>query len=376
MKNKLFYICIAITACTHVQAQLHKGDSLYALGNYNKAIVAYKVAGNNEIKIANSYQALGNTAKALSYYKQGLDNDNQNLLTQYNYGKLLLKADRYKKADSVFEKLTQLDPKNPEFYYQSGVAKEALNDSTAIVQFMNATKIDKEHQNAHYKLAKHFTTKRHFTQASTHIDIGLKAAPTSIRFINLNALVYFYSKSYHDALKQYEHLLDLNQSNEQLHVNLAISYARTNQFLKAIEQYKIVIAKYDDENPTYHFNLGKMYWAEKKNALAIAHIKQAIALQSVPLDRQYLTLASIYKKEGDYKNTFLMIEKAVAESPNDEMLRYQYAVAADNYYKDEKSVVALYEAYLTRYGADAKYGALAEQRISDIKTKNHFEKQE
>ena len=157
---------------------------------------------------------------------------------------------------------------------------------------------------------------------------------------------------------------------------MAISYARTNQFLKAITQYKTLIKRFDDRNPSYHFNLGKMYQAEKEPQLAIASINHAIALQDIPLDKQYLTLATIYKNLGDYKNTFIMIESAVSENPDNEMLRYQYAVAADNYFKDEKSVIKLYEAYLERFGETARFGDLVRQRIVDMKTTEHFENKE
>lgn len=359
-----------------MQAQLHKGDSLYALGNYNDAIKAYTIAEKAEFKIAKSYEALGNTTKALSYYDKGIANGDQSLLTRYNYGKLLLKANRLKKADSLFESLVKESPKNPEFIYRSGLVKEALNDSIAIFKFMYVAVLDSTHLNAQYKLAKHFTVQRNTLAAKRYIDIGLRQDPTSVRFINLNALAYFNSKNYHEAIKQYEQLIALNQSNKQIHNNLAISYARTNQFLKAITQYKILIKRFDDRNPSYHFNLGKMYQAEKEHQLAIASINQAIALQDIPLDKQYLTLATIYKNLGDYKNTFIMIESAVSENPDNEMLRYQYAVAADNYFKDEKSVIKLYEAYLERFGETARFGDLVRQRIVDMKTTEHFENKE
>jgi tetratricopeptide (TPR) repeat protein len=359
-----------------VQAQLHKGDSLYALGNYNLAIEAYREVPNSEIKIAKSYDALGNVSKALKFYEQGLINEAPTMLAQYDYGKLLIKADRYKKADSVFKKLSTLSPKNPEFLYQYALAAEGQNDSLAFLKFIYVTFIDKNHLNAQYKVAKHFTTKRNFVAAAELVAIGLEADPESVRFTNLNALIYFYSKNYHGAVKQYEQLLYLNQSNEQLHTNLAISYARTNQFLKAVAQYKLLIAAYNDENPTYYFNMGKMYQADKEYDLAIESIHRAIELQNVPLDKQYLTLAGIYKSQGDYKNTFLMIEKAVSESPNDEMLRYQYAVAADNFYENDAGVIKFYESYLKRFGETAQYSALVQQRMIDIKTKKHFEKKD
>ena len=197
-----------------MQAQLHKGDSLYALGNYNVAIKAYTIAENAEVKIAKSYEALGNTTKALSYYDKGIANGDQSLLTRYNYGKLLLKANRLKKADSLFESLVKESPKNPEFIYRSGLLKEALNDSTAIFKFMYVAVLDSTHLNAQYKLAKHFTVQRNTLAAKRYIDIGLRQDPTSVRFINLNALAYFNAKNYHEAIKQYEQLIALTQSNK------------------------------------------------------------------------------------------------------------------------------------------------------------------
>jgi tetratricopeptide (TPR) repeat protein len=131
--NRFLILILLTTTLADAQntSAILVGDSLYALGNYGKAIEFYEKADSANEKIARGYNAIGNNTKALQYYEKAIASQETNLLTQYNYGKLLLKAARYKKADSLFQLLTKASPENPEFVYQLGLIKEKRNDSMA-----------------------------------------------------------------------------------------------------------------------------------------------------------------------------------------------------------------------------------------------------
>ena len=188
--NRVLLLILLSTTIADAQnaSALRVGDSLYALGDYSKAITYYEEANEAE-KIAIAYDAMGNGTKALQFYEKALSAKETNLLTQYNYGKLLLKASRYQKADSIFQLLTRASPKNPEFVYQLGLAKENQNDSTAHPIFLYAHLLDKNHQNALYKLAKYAAEGRDFSKAKKLIASGLEADPNSTRFLQLKAVV-------------------------------------------------------------------------------------------------------------------------------------------------------------------------------------------
>ena len=245
MKKHLVVLILLVIFKAEAQtaSALAIADEFYKTGNYSKAIEGYMAL--SEIKyafqIAKSYEAIGNSNESLRYYELGLKNDPENQIALSKYGKLLSSTGQLIKADSVFADLISLYPTNPNHFYERGVLAEKRNDSLALNYYLSATLFDINHQNAIYKLARHWTTKRDFMAAGRFIERGLKANPSSSRFLTLNALVYYHSKSYHGAITAYEKLLTFNQSNTQLHENLADSYMNTLQFEKAIEQLTICL---------------------------------------------------------------------------------------------------------------------------------------
>ena len=105
--------------------------------------------------------------------------------------------------------------------------------------------------------------------------------------------------------------MKLNQSNIQLHENLAESYTKTNRFEEAIEQYTILINEYDDKNPSWHFSIAKNFEALRYLDKAQHHFEIAILLQDIPLDESYVALASVFKKQKEYKKQLETLQKAV-----------------------------------------------------------------
>ena len=376
--NRTFFLIIVLTVITKADAQeasaLAVGDSLFALGNYNQAITYYKKADDVDEKIARAHAAVGNTTKALQFYEVALKKGNAGVLTNYNYGKLLLKSGRYKKASEVFKTLTKENPKNPEFQYQLGLVQEKSKDSTYYLSYSYALQLDQSHQNALFKLAKYRAEKRNFNGAMSYVAKGLEVAPNSIRFLSLKAVIEFVNKSYHKAANTYEKLLELNQSNERLHQQLAVSYNQTNRFEKAIQQYTILINEYDDKNPSWHFNIAKNFAALRYLDKAQHHYEISIALLDLPLDESYLALSSVFNKKKEYKNQFSTLQKAVHENPKNQRAKYFLATAADNYFEDDLVVIPYYEQYLETFGDNGRYAEFAKARIRDLKTDIHLNK--
>lgn len=373
--NKFLIAIIFFTAIADAQnaSAIRVGDSLFALGDYSKAITYFEEVNETE-KIAIAYDAMGNGTKALQFYEKALSAKETNLLSQYNYGKLLLKASRYQKADSIFQLLTKASPKNPDFVYQLGLVREKRNDSTAYPIFFYAHLLDENHQNALYKIAKYAAEGREFNKVKKLIETGLEADPNSTRFLQLKAVVAYVEKDHHLAAKTYEKLLELNQSNVQLHENLAESYTKTNQFEEAIEQYTILINEYDDKNPSWHFNIAKNFEALRYLDKAQHHFEIAILLQDIPLDASYFAIAGVFMKQKAYKNQLEALQKAVNENPENQAALYFLATAADNYFEDDASVVSYYETYLKKFGEKGQFAEYAKQRVKDIKTDIHFNK--
>jgi len=379
LKNKIFLLFIALFL-TKAEAQdtsaLKVADSLYNFGDYSKAIKSYNLLSENEtiaFKLAKSYEALGNHPMAIQYYKKVVSINPNATLASFNYAKLLFKTAKFKEADSIFKALSVGNPNNPNFTYQRGLIKVKQKDSTAIQFFQKTYKIDHNHINAIYKIAKLKLEKRKFSEAKPFINKGLSVDSKSIRFLQLKALHSYYTKNYHQAIKDYKLLLSLGKKEEKLHFNLADSYYKVLDIEKAIEQYTLLINEFDDKSEVYHYNLGVCYSALHYNLKAIKEFELAIALKYTPLDTEYYAISRAYKYEGNTKQEIRMLKKAILENPNDEMLHYQLLLAYDRFYRDKKVVVGYYEKFLKRFGETGKFRDLAKHRASELKKEIHFE---
>lgn len=350
------------------------GDSLYAMGNYSQAIIAYDKAGNTHAKIAKCYEALGNNVKAIQYYKLMLLEHPNAAIPKYNYGKLLLKTSQYDRADSLFNALEKEYPDNPNFTYHLGLIKEKQKDTTAVAYFKKVVAMDSTHQNGLYKLSRLLVGKRQFETAAPWVASGLHADPNSIRFLNLRALIHFHNKNYHEALASYKKLVALKQSNIQLHENLAACYRNTNQFEKALEQYTILINEYDDKTPEWHYGIGATYLALKNYEKARRHIEIAILLKDLPIEDEQMTLSYLFSAIKDYRSQMEVLNKVVNNYPQNERAMYYLAAAADNYFEDNTTVIPFYERYLKKFGETGRFREYAKQRIKDLKTELHFKK--
>ncbi|MEL6810205.1 MAG: tetratricopeptide repeat protein [Bacteroidota bacterium] len=350
---------------------LRIADSLYALGNYSKAITFYEKVDGVEVKLAKSYEALGNKGKALAYYREALRIHPSSLSIQYNYGKLLFNSAQYREADSIFKLLSNADERNPNFPYHLGLIKEKRGDTTAWKDFSKVLWLDPNHQNALYKTARRLVEKRIFVSAVPYIDRGLEADPNSIRFLNLQALTFFHNNNYHGALDSYKKLEELGHGNQQLHENMAVCFSKTNQYEKAIDHYTILINQYDDTHAKWHYQIAGCFSALRYDEKAQRHLEIAIVLKDISTEAEYWSLSQLFGRQKKYAAQMDALRKVIAQNPKNDNAHYFLATAADNYFQDKKEAIPYYERYLKKF-EKGKFIQYARQRIADIKTQSHF----
>ncbi len=376
MKNSLILIFIVLFFKAEAQsvsalAVSKKGDSLFEIGEYNNAI-PYYLEANRFREAAKSYEALGRNTEAQRYFDRALSESSANPKTEFDYAKLLVRVSHYKQADSILQNLQIRFPNNANFVYERGLVKELQKDSTAIDLFLQVYSMDEGNINASYKIARNYVENRKFEAAVPFIENGLLVNQNSSRFLVLRALKEFYTHEFHNAIDTYKLLVSKGESYISLHENLADAYTKTMQFEKALEQYQILLQKYDDQNPKWHHEVAFLYRAMKEYEKAKQHLNIAIGLLETPLSNEYMELATIYKREEDYKNEMAALRKSLANNPNNERSLYYLAVAADNYFKDKNTVLDYYENYLKQFGETGVMRNLVKQRVSDLKKEVHF----
>nr|WP_321232332.1 tetratricopeptide repeat protein [uncultured Psychroserpens sp.] len=368
---RAFLLVIVIVFISKTEAQpsvLNRADSLYANGNFSKAIAIYKTHNNQtEVynRIAKAYVAIGNYDLALQNYEAYIEANPEEALTKYEYAKLLSKTKKFKKAATIFNDLVYVDYKNPNYHYELGLVLEKLGDSTAMNRFRSAYDLDDSHQKAIFKIAKHFLIKRKHQLSHKYLDKGLENYQNNLELISLKAQNYYYQEDFKNARTWFQKLIDLGESSEFIHRKLSAIHAEFSDYELAIEQLKLVL-KYNQYDSNTLFVIGKYYESLRDYANAETYIKKALFLKDVPLDYEYQRLGVVLNRQDKHKEAIEMFQKSLKENPKNVSSEFYIITTKDKYYEDLDTKIKLYEDFKEKY-SDTFYAKFAERRISELK---------
>ena len=377
---RIYFVVLLLLAATKAEAQtsaLAIADSLYAVGNYSEAIKELEKSGSGSeavlLKLARAQKANGNVAAALENYRTVLESNPDRILTAVEYAQLLSVTGDLKTADSLFSQLSKKYPMNANFHYQLGLVKEKLKDSTALNRYNITILLQKNHQQALAKVAKHALVSGKLMEAERLSKQGLETNPTNITLLSILAQAYYFMKDYKPATEQFEKLVSLGEGSEFIHTRLGTAYYHLEQYEKAIENFKLAIS-FEDKNHATHYSLGKLYAMIGDYKKSEFHLLAAILLKDQILDEEFTSLGLTYKFDDKPKQALEYFNKALEENPDNERALYERAVAGDSYYKDLETRLKLYEAYLEKYehSGDSYLRKLAQRRVKDIREEIHL----
>jgi tetratricopeptide (TPR) repeat protein len=355
---------------------LNTADSLYARGNYAKAIETYKTHQPLEVvhsQIAKAYLAIGNYDEALAHYQLAVASKPQDDLLAYEYAKLLSRFNKTNEALTIFNDLSEKDKNNPNYHYEIGILLEQKSDTTAYHKFLKAYELDATHQKAIFRIARHYLVKNQNNTSLKYIEKGLESYANNVELINLKALNFYYKEDYITAAKWFEKLISLGESSQFIHEKLSFCYAQDSEYKKAIEQGELAI-KYDPKNSTNLYIQGQLYERLQDFPNAEKYISMALELMDQPLDAEYTSLALIYNKQKKYKDGIESLQKALKENPSNFSAQFYLVAAKEKYYADYDSKIKVYEVFLEKY-PKSPYVLFAERRLKELK-EEQFMKQD
>lgn len=330
---------------------LNIADSLFAHGNYSKAINQYKKHNNlPEVyhKIAKAYIAIGNYDEAFNNYQKGVETNPENTLLKYDFGKFLYRTKKFKKASEVFNQLVYEDYKNPNFHYELGLVLEQLKDSTAQNRFYSAFQLDSTHQKAIYRMAKFHLKKGRNSLVDKYVDIGLSSYKNNKELISLKAQNYYVRHQYEKALVWFEKLLELGESSAFIHEKLSLCYAELYEYEKAIEQRKLAL-KFNPLDATSIYVIGTYYEELGDFKKAEEYLWKALALLDKPLDAEYMKLATVLNRQKKYKESIEALKTAINENPSNEIASFHLALTLSTYYADYDAKIKAFEDFKKKF---------------------------
>ncbi len=376
----LFFVAILIVRMDAQAPPAGQGnatiaDSLYATGNYTRAINYYAKTGseNADLQIARAYNAIGNFEKAIAQYQSVVAKHPDWQIANFELGKLLIKSKEYDEARKLFSQLTASGNDNPEYYYYLAEAFQELEQpASALTSYKKAVKLDNTHLRSLFRLGKYFTIKLERDQALKYVDKGLQFYENDVAFINLKALIYYNDNQYKTAIPWFERLLELGETKPYVYEKLAYCYYKNWEFEKAKEIYRILIG-IDDQNSDTYFGMAAALRKNKQLDSAEIYILKAMDVHRPVFAEGYSSLASLARERNDLKSALDYYKLAHKEAPLDEMVYFNICTLADQLYEDPKTKLGYYDNFIKKFGMNRPYySKMAAKRVKELREEIHF----
>jgi len=377
--KKIFLLLISILSIK-AEAQtsaLAVADSLFQLGNYSKAISFYEKDVDKSVytltKIAQSYVGIGANRKAIPYYENIVLKDSTQLITQYELGKLYYKTKASEKAFNCFKNLVEKDKQNPNFRYQLGLVQLQAKDKKHIESFRKTVALDPFHLKGIKQLCKYYLKKSSWVSFEKYSSIGLQNYPENEILINYKAQACFNQGHYKKAIIYFTKLYETDPENKFVLYRLGLSNHMLMQYDDAILFYDKAIEQ-DSTNGDYHTQIGLAYLGKESYKKSRLHLLQALVFNGVKVDSEYYNLGIWHKEQKQYAKAMQLFKKAFKENRYNYKAKFEQAICADNYYKDNDSKLELYQDYKLYFeGKNKRNDEIVAARISHFKELIHLE---
>ena len=137
------------------------------------------------------------------------------------------------------ERVTSLDPEDPDAFYQLGIAYEKNKDFEAAIQaYKRVIKLKSDHAKAHYRTGMLYLAKQEYKTAVEQLKKALRIEPDS-------AEVNFRLGVAHDRLQEYEKAIsffskavEINPNFLRVYKNMALTYDSMGKHKEAMECLK------------------------------------------------------------------------------------------------------------------------------------------
>jgi tetratricopeptide (TPR) repeat protein len=246
----------------------------------------------------------------------------------FEQGITLLTQRQFAEAVAVFNRLKQINPKDPRPYFYSGMAlAEAGRLSAAALELDEAVRLDPQQLEYLVLQANVLARLKQRTHAEELLADIEKQGATKLKAASLWTLsdAYYRLERLNDALRILDLLAERNPDDPRVDLNRGQVYALRNQLDQAQAALRKSIAKYP-RNPLAHFELGKLLHLRGDLPAAKTAFLEAVRLeQNDPQYLQKLGALCLALQETDEALAYL--ERAVALDPNSVQAHYSLGQA-------------------------------------------------
>ncbi len=362
--------------------QINKLGSIYQqIGNYKNAILQYEKSLKQEKsvlikeKLAKSYQNYGDLEKAIPLFNELLTKTPNNMLLKYYVAKLFYTKKMYDNASVLFDDLHKKDSLNSNFtYYLGRIFQETNKPIKAKQYYLKTVLLDSNFIKPYFRLVKIYHKNEQYDSTFYFLNKGLKIRPKYKSLNQIKAKIQFSYGEYKNVIKQVTRLDSLKINNAFYQQLQGMSYFYNKEYQKAQKTFQKILQNIKADEKTIYY-LALSHKELKEYELAIMYLNLSINMQQPRLDKEFYNLGLIYKEIKNPKEAINAFKEATKTNKYHRNALYELAVLSENYYKDKKIALKLYQQYLDNFEENNKQqAAFVKQQLNKIKTKLFYNK--
>lgn len=257
-----------------------------------------------------SYHRNGETATALEYFAQALEVSPDDPSICYNYGVILLEADRPADACDVLLPLVSRYPNIPEsqFLLGNALARTGRHED-AVAHYQQATVLRPDYLDAWYNLGLAFKALERYSDSAEIFQQALAVEPNHSPSLFQLSLVRYSQGSSQLAIDDLRQLLSINPEDGLVAMNLGILLQETDQAEEAILWLEKA-AGLLPQNSEVCNSLGLAYYQCGRLSDAAAAFRNALALNPNSPEA-FSNLGNVLFDEHHYEEAISQYEKAL-----------------------------------------------------------------
>ncbi len=343
----------------HYLTHYYKGTVLRDSGKLDEAIKEFqfvlrqkpdnKKAKDALFETVLLYENPGDVVKILETFAR---NNSRDPVAQFKYAFYLHSIDRFEEAMEYYHRTLRAEPTYTDAYLNIANIYKQRNQFPLSVGILEKG------------LAKMPDNKR--------IEEMLTLIKSEVATVRYQYALQMHTEGEYDkAIKEYQNIIQISESDSDLYVNLGAAYQANNDVENAISAYNKAI-EINDSNSTAYYYLGTAYFGREDFEKALKAYQKALAInpddenikQAIDSSRQVMTDKILEKgiaqyNQGQYKDALLTLNTALISAAENADIYYHRGMVYEAMEKYPLAISDYKNAIYYNPGLDIAYYALA-----------------
>jgi tetratricopeptide (TPR) repeat protein len=269
---------------------------------------------------------LDETAKAEKYLERVIKEAPDNIDAQSLLASVYVKERNYDAAISAYKRVIELNANRDDAYYGEGIVYFNMRRfKEAVLPLEKAVQLNPEHKDAYFYAANSYEELKDFAKAAESYEkyVNLKPEKQGIAYWHLG-LCRFELGQFDAAAAAFQEALKENPQDTLINDKLAQAFQKSGQYEKAEEVYKYLAQLNPEYSLNYYRTILIMYDSAGMKDNAIETAKKIVELKPGDSDSLY-NLGNMYYKQKRYDEAVEAFKKAIQIRPNFEYAYFTLA---------------------------------------------------